>query len=203
MKTVRLIAVSVIFAAIFAVSAFAQTPTTTGDKIGLVAWDAFADPAKGIKKYAAALDALEKEFAPLNTELQGMGTKYQALQTEYTNLQKQVQEGKVPVAPGAIQTKADEIGKMERDIKFKQEDAKARYQSRYNVTIGPIQNDILKAMNDYAAQKGYAVILDGGKLEESGLLLGFAPKANVTEDFIVFYNQRPPTTATTTVPVKK
>jgi Skp family chaperone for outer membrane proteins len=197
MKTVRLIAVSVVFAAIFAVSAIAQTPTTaTGDKIGLIAWQAFDDPTKGIKKYAAAMTALDNEFKPINTELQTMITSYQNKQKEFTTLQEQMQKKVVPVNEATLQTKADEITQLERDIKKKQEDAKARYQSRFNLTIGPIQSDIIKALNEFAAQKGYAVILDGAKLEESGILLGFAPKANVTEEFITFYNARPATTAT-------
>jgi len=202
MRTVRLIAVSVFLAAIFAVSAMAQTPTTTtADKIGLVAWGAFGDPAKGIKKYAAALAALETEFKPVNTELQTMGTKYQSLQKEIQTLQDTIQKGGTAaqaIKPETVQAKVDELGQLERDIKKKQEDAKAKYESRYSLTIGPIQNDILKAMNDYAAAKGYAVILDGGKLEESGILLGFAPKANVTEDFIAFFNSRTTTAAVTT-----
>lgn len=197
MKTVRLIAVSVVFAAIFAVSAIAQTTTTaTGDKIGLIAWQAFDDPAKGIKKYAAAMTALDNEFKPINTELQTMITNYQNKQKEFTALQEQMQKKTVPFNEATLQTKADEITQLERDIKKKQEDAKARYQSRFNLTIGPIQSDIIKALNEFAAQKGYAVILDGAKLEESGILLGFAPKANVTEEFITFYNARPATTAT-------
>lgn len=193
MKTFRLLAVSAIFAAIFAVSAFAQT-TTTGDKIGLIAWDAFGDPAKGIKKYSAALVALDNEFKPVYTELQGMATKLDALRKEIEGLQKP--NPAVPINNATIQTKIDEYGQMERDIKKKQEDAKAKYNSRYSITIGPITNDILKALNEYAAAKGYAVILDGGKLEQADILLGFAPKANVTEDFITFYNARPATTAT-------
>jgi len=197
MKTVRLIAVSVVFAAIFAVSAIAQTTTATADKIGLVAWQAFDDPAKGIKKYAAAMDALENEFKPIQTELQTMATKYQTLQKEFQTLQEQMQTKKVPVNEATLQTKADEIAQMERDIKKKDEDAKARYQSRFNLTIGPIQNDIYKALNEFAAQKGYAVILDGAKLEQANILVGFSPKANVTDEFIAFYNARQ-TTATVT-----
>ena len=56
-------------------------------------------------------------------------------------------------------------------------------------------------MNEYAEQKGYAMILDGGKLEEAGILLGFAKKTNITDDFITFYNART-TTATTTTTTK-
>lgn len=196
MKKINLIAVSLIFAAMLAVSASAQT----GDKIGLVAWDAFGDPTKGIKKYSAALTVLENEFKPINTELQGMLTKYQTMQKEIQNMQETYQKNPQtsPFKPEAIQAKIDELGQMERDIKKKQEDGKAKYQSRYATLLGPVQNDIMKAMNEYAAAKGYAVILDGAKLEESGILLGFAPKTNITDDFILFYNARPATATTTT-----
>jgi outer membrane protein len=194
MKTLRLIAVSVFFAAMFAVSAVAQTQPA-GDKIGLIAWTAF-EAKDGITKYVTALTALENEFAPTRTELQTMTNRYQALQNEIKTLQEQAQKGTVPVNQQTVQTKVDEYTKMERDIKFKQEDAKARYESRYNALIGPIQNDIFKALNEFAAQRGYSLILDGGKLEQAGVLLGFAPKADVTKDFITFYNARPATTAT-------
>jgi Skp family chaperone for outer membrane proteins len=196
MRTIRLIAVCAVFAAFFAVSAMAQTTAATGDKIGLIAWGAFEDPTKGIKKYSAALTALNKEFEPARTELQNMYNSYQTKKNELQKMQEDMQAKKVPVSETTLQTKAEELGKMERDIKFKKEDYDARVQSRFGVVIGPIQNDIQKALNEYAAQKGYALILDGAKLNEAGVLLGFNQKANVTEDFIVFYNARPATTAT-------
>jgi len=72
--------------------------------------------------------------------------------------------------------------------------------------VDPINQDIVKALNEYARSKGYAVILDGAKLEQSGVLLGFDDKYDVTKDFIVFYNGRTggaATTATTAPPVAK
>jgi Skp family chaperone for outer membrane proteins len=196
MRTIRLIAVSIFFAAVFAVSAVAQTPAAP-DKIGLINWGAFTDSKAGITRFTTALAALDKEFEPASTELQTMSTRFQTLKTELEGYQKLVSERKpVPIGQAEIDKKVDEIGKIERDIKFKQEDAKARYQSRYGALVSPIENDILKALNEYAAQKGYALILDGAKLEQSNILLGFNQKADITKDFIAFYNARPATTAT-------
>jgi Skp family chaperone for outer membrane proteins len=89
---------------------------------------------------------------------------------------------------------------LETTIKRKQEDAKARYEKRYQEVVGPVFNDIVKALNDFAKQKGYAVILDGAKLEEAQILLGFDDKYDVTKDFVTFYNTRPAGTAATTTP---
>ncbi len=197
MKRVSLVAVTLLFAAFLAVSAHAQTPTT-GDKIGLIAWGAFEDPTKGIKKYVAAINSLETEFKPVNDELKTLAAKYEALGKEIQGLRELKESGKpVPVSDSEIQKKIDNLGQLERDIKKKQEDAKAAYQSRFNVVVGPIQDDIIKALSDYATAKGYAVILDGARLQETQILLGFNQKANVTEDFILYYNSRPATAAVT------
>ncbi len=198
MKRFSLVAVSFVFAVFMAVSVHAQTPTGP-DKIGLVAWGAFEDPAKGIKKYVAALNSLDVEFKPTNDELRSMAAKYEALGTEIQGLKKLVDEGKpVPISQLEIKKKVDSYGQMERDIKKKQEDAKAAYESRFSVVVGPVQDDIIKAMSEFAAAKGYSLILDGARLQESGILLGFNPKTNVTEEFIVFYNARPATAVVTT-----
>jgi hypothetical protein len=60
--------------------------------------------------------------------------------------------------------------------------------------------DIGRAVNDYAKQKGFTVIFDIAK-DDSGLLLAIGDeKIDVTKDFITFYNARPAATATTATP---
>ena len=199
MKRFSVVAVSLVFAAFLAVSVPAQTPTTGGDKIGLIAWGAFGDPAKGIKKYVAAQNALEVEFKPATDELKTMVAKYEALGKELQGLKDLIDQRKpVPISDLEIKKKQDAFSQMERDIKKKDEDLKFASQSRAEIVIGPIEDDILKALNEYAKAKGYAVILDGAKLLQGGILLGYNDKVNVTDDFILFYNARPVTAAVTT-----
>ena len=101
-----------------------------------------------------------------------------------------------------MDSKASAIQDLETTIKRKQEDAKAKYDKRQDVVVGPVFADIGKALNEYAKSKGYALILDGAKLEQAGVLLGFDDKYDITKDFITFYNARPATasTAATTTP---
>lgn len=198
MRTLRLTAVSLFLAAIFAVSAFAQAPAT--GKIGLVNTLAF-DDKDGITKYIGVLNSLEKEFTQPQTDLNNLATKAQALQKELQNYQDMASKGtKIPISDADLQRKADELEKLGVDFKRKQEDLKNQYQKRYQVVVGPIYQDIMKAMQDFTKQKGYAVILDGAKLEESGILIGFDEKFDVTKEFITFYNARPATTASTVKP---
>jgi len=199
MRTFRLIAVSFVFAALFAVSAFAQV-TPSAPKIGLVDIYAFG-AEKGITKYINAMGVLEKEAAPMRTDLQAMVTKIQNLEKEIENFRKQANDPKVPIKPETVNAKVQEFEDLKREAKFKQDNANAKFQGRYDVVVGPIWADIRKAMQEFAKQKGFDVIFDGAKLEEAGILLGFSDKVNITTEFIQFYNTRPAGTAATT-PVK-
>jgi Skp family chaperone for outer membrane proteins len=198
MRTFRLLAVSVFFAAILSVSAFAQA--ATGGKIGLINTQAFDDDKAGITKYVAALNSLETEFKPTFTEMQTLGTKIQALQKEIQTLQEQAQKGTVPVNQATVNAKLEEYDKLTREYKFKEEDVKARYQRREAAVMGPIRQDIGNAIQEYTKKNGYVIMLDVSKLDNAGLILGLDETADVTKAFITFYNARPATTATTNVP---
>ncbi len=193
MKTFRLIAASVVFAAIFAVSAFAQT---TAGKIGLVNTLAFDDEKLGITKFVAAMNSLEKEFQPLGLELNTMQTKIQALQKEIAGYQEILSKGgKIPIADADLQKKLEEYDKLDRELKFKQEDAKVRYQNRERFVMGPVRMDISNALQEFTKKNGYTLLLDVAKLDNAGLILGLDETADVTKQFITFYNTRPVTTA--------
>ncbi len=194
MRIFRLIAISAIFAAIFAVSAFAQT---AAGKIGLINTQAFDDDKAGITKYVSALNTLETEFKPTYAELQTMGTKLQALQKELADLQAKAQDpnNKIPIDVKMVSTKAEEYEKLGREFKFKQEDAKARYERREAAVMGPIRQDIGNAIQEFTKKNGFVIMLDVSKLDTSGFLLGLDETADQTKQFITFYNARPATTA--------
>lgn len=187
--------------AAFAVSGLSQgtVPAAGPGKVGLVNVNAFAAEKAGITKFRTALTVLDKEFEPLNTELKTMSTRLQGLAAEIQKAQAPPPAG-VPVAntQANLAAKVEEAQSLETQIKRKQEDGKTSYERRYQTVVGPVFNDIIKALNEYAKAKGYAVILDGAKLEESGILMGFDDKYDVTQDFITFYNARPAGTAATT-----
>src|SRR5436305_10292165 len=203
MRKFNIAALGLLFAAIFGVSAFAQAQVPAG-KVGLVDTGAFLDdkPGAGIPKLKTAFNSLNAEFKTANDELQTLGTQYQQKVDEYNKLKNST----VPAAD--LDTKATAIQDLETTIKRKQEDAKAKYERRQEAVVGPIFADIGKALNEYAKSKGFAVIFDGAKLEQAGVLLGWDDKYDITKDFITFYNTRPgyataSTAGTTAPPVAK
>ncbi len=204
MKRGSLFVVSLVFAAVFAVSSFAQNGGAAQPagplKIGIINTFAFGDEKAGITKYINALKAINTEFTPTQTELDTMNTRLSNLAKEIQVFRDQATAGRVPIDEKTVQAKVDEAEKLQRDLKFKQEDAKARYEKRQQAVIGPVMQDIGKALQDFAKQKGFTLLLDIAK-DEAGLLLAIGDdKIDVTKDFITFYNARPATTATTATP---
>jgi len=186
----------------FAASAFGQAAAVPPGKIGLVNVNAFADEKAGITRFRTALTSLDPEFKPLNDQLNTKRTRYQTLAAQIQEANKPKPAGVPAAAPSNLSAQVEEAQNLEVEIKRLQEDGKRKYETRYAAVVGPVFNDIIKGLNEFAKQKGYAMILDGAKLEESGILMGFDDKYDVTKEFITYYNTRPAGTATTSATPK-
>lgn len=201
MKKIALLAVAFVFTAVFAMSATAQAGAQPGaGKIGWIITGAFGDDKEGIKTYVAAEKTLDAEMKPMATELQNLRTRINTIQDELT---KMGSNPAVPVNPQAAAAKQEEGQRLSTEFKRKQEDAQAKFAKRRDEVLGPIQTAIFKALDDYAKQKGYSVILDVSAMIEENRpspILVLDQTANITKDFITYYNARPATTATTAAP---
>ncbi len=195
MKRFTTLALSFVFAAIFAVSAFAQTGAAV-TKIGWIDTGAFAEEKDGVTKYINALKALDVEMKPFGTELQTIQTKLNKVSEELTNLQKPG----VPVDQKAILAKQDEGQRLQREGEFKKKEFDARVERRSGEVLGPVSADISKAIQDYAKLKGFAVVLDIAALASANAILALDPASDITKDFIIYYNARPASTASTATP---
>ena len=199
MKRINLLAVSAFFVLMTALSAMAQAPAAS--RIGWLDTAAFADEKAGVAKYVAALKAIDSELKPRILELQGIQAK---LKTISDDLNKMQSNPAVPVDQRAFAAKQDEGQRLQREGEFKKKEYDAAVEKRSSEVLGPITKDILAAVQDYAKNKGYAVILDIATLDQARAILAIDPAADITKDFIVFYNARPGTTAATnsTTPAK-
>lgn len=196
MKNLRIVGLTFIFLTVCSISALAQVAQT--GKIAVIYTKAFDNNKSGITKFFNGAESVDKEFEVLNSQIKGLLTRQEALRNEVQSLQEQAQKNpKIPINQDTIRIKVDEFERIDREIKFKQEAGKADYDRRKEVVMGPILLDIGKAMDEFAVQKGYAIILDSSKLEQAGVILALNKTADVTVEFIKFYNARPAGSATT------
>ncbi len=188
MKTLRTLILTSFTFLLLAVAIYGQNAAP--GKVGVINTYTFGEQKGGITKYISALNALDSEFAPVKTELETLGKRFNDLSKEIQTFRDQAAGGKVPINEKVAQAKMDEAEKLQRDIKFKQEDAKARYEKRQKAVLTPVMDDIAKALQDFAKQNGFAVIFDIAK-DEVGLLIMIADeRSDITKAFTAFYNAR-------------
>lgn len=199
MKNIRLITASLFVLALFSISAFAQAAQS--GKVFVINTFAFSDEKEGIKKYVTASKQLESEFQPKAKELQDMYTRMQTSAKEVQKLRDDFNKDpqKSPIKPETIQTKLDDLEKMNVEYKRKEEDTKNAIAKRNQILLDPIRADIFKVMQDFAKQKGYPIILDLAKMDEAQIILAIGDdNVDVTKEFITFYNARPAGAASAT-----
>src|SRR5688500_14507689 len=176
MKVIRATAAVAFFVALTVASVAAQTRPAAGtgtpprpaatpgatapsavsvpdSKVALIDSSAFADEKQGIAKFVSALKRVNAEFQPRQTELQ---TLQQQIEKAKSDLQKAapVQDAKV------TQQQQDRIAVMETDIKRKGEDAQAAFNKRLEEVLGPIYEDIGKALDGFAKARGITLSLE-------------------------------------------
>jgi Skp family chaperone for outer membrane proteins len=214
MKIIRAIAAVAFFAAISAATVAAQpkpanTPpaqtkpatttappasvgSTTGNvpetKLALVDTDAFLDEKAGILRLVAAAKKVEAEFAPRRTELQNLQAQVEKM-TDALQKAAPVQDPKVSAQ------QQDAIEQKKRDITRKTEDAQQEYQKRLQVLLGPVYDDIAKALDAFAKAHGITLILDVTKVQG---IVSADGSLDITKVFIAEFNSKNPATASLT-----
>src|SRR2546421_84151 len=203
MKIIRAIAAGAFFAVISAVSVVAQpkptttpAPATTGSatgnvpdtKLALVDTDQFLDEKAGIVRLVTAAKKVENEFLPRRTDLQSLQTQIDKLTAD---LQKAapVQDQKVSAQ------QQDTIDAKKRELTRKTEDAQSQYQKRLQEMLGPVYDDIGKALDAYAKAHGITLILDVTKIQG---IVSAAESLDITKAFITEFNSKNPATASLT-----
>lgn len=167
---------------LFSVSAFAQA---TPIKMGLINTEVFYDDKIGITKLVSAQKQLDNEFANQIKGLQDGSTRLQGLSTE-------IQSNKT-LTPAQVAAKRDEGERLQRELNYKKTELEAAIARRRQVLVTPISQDIGKGIDEFAKKNGYGAMFDVSKMAESGILLFLSESADVTKEFITFYNARPTT----------
>lgn len=154
-------------------------------RIAIVDTGMFADEKAGIKRYLRAVKTVEAEFQPRNVEFTNLQNRFKALIDEITKL-----SGNSVVAPQTIQTKQEEAERLQRDLKYRKEQADADVGKRYKEIVGPVSADIGKALDQFAIQHGLTMILDISKMLPAVITVN--PGVDVTAAFIADYNGKNP-----------
>lgn len=168
------------------------TKPSTGDvptaKIAVIFSADFQDPKTGIAKYISTISKLDAEFQPIQNELNTTAKRL-------TQQQSEINAG-TTLPPAQLQAKIDQLDQQKKEYQRKGEDAQASYQRRRNELLGPLQEEVGRALDAYAQARGITLIIDGSRVP----LLYADPGIDITKAFIADYNSKNPASASTTTP---
>lgn len=199
MKISRAMAAIAFLAAVGASSVFAQpkpagTPVPTAPaqtanlpetKIALVDTDEFLNEKSGIVRLVAAAKKVEAEFQPRRTELQG-------IQAQIDKMTADLQKAAPVQDPKVSAQQQDAIDQKKKELQRKGEDAQTAYQQRLQAMLGPVYDEIGKALDVYAKAHGITLVLDVTKIQG---IVSASEQLDITKPFISEFNSKNPATA--------
>jgi Skp family chaperone for outer membrane proteins len=178
-----------------------QTPQPTPNlvvaippsRIAVIDTSVFSDEKAGIFRVIDAAKALQNEFRVRQQELQTIQTRLNTLVEDIRKL-RQVN----PVDQKAVQAKQEEGLRLQQDFDAKKQRYEEDYARRYSQVMGPVSQQIGKALDEFAAQHGITMTLDVSKLLPA--ILTALPTVEVTTAFIAEFNRKNPRVTSVTKP---
>jgi len=171
--------------------AAAQAANVPVGKIAVIFSEGFQDPKVGITKFAVIQNQLNTEFKKPQEDLDAAAKQVQALQDEIARLQKSV----APADPKSIQAKMDQLDQLKKDSQRKLEDTQALYQKRRTDLLGPLQDEVGKALDLFAKNHGITMVIDGSQVP--GVIYA-SDTLDITRIFISDFNSKNPAAAAST-----
>ena len=171
-----------------ATTSSSTTVNVPATKVAVIFSADFQDAKTGIAKYIVTINKLNAEFLPTQNELNATAQRLNQLQAEINN--------NTTLTPAQLQAKIDQLDQQKKAYQRKGEDAQTSYQKRRSDLLGPLQEEVGRALDAYAQAHGITMVMDGSRVP----ILYAAVDTDITKAFIADYNSKNPATATTATP---
>lgn len=162
-------------------------------RIAVIDTSIFSDEKAGIFRVIDATKSLQNEFRGRQQELQAEQTRLNTLVEDIRKLRQAN-----PVDQKAIQAKQEEGIRLQQDFDTKKQRYEEDYERRYSQIMGPVSQQIGKALDEFAAQHGITMTLDVSKMLPA--ILTALPTMEVTAAFIADFNRKNPRATSVTRP---
>ena len=149
-----------------------------------------------VEEFKAKLDQLNRQFEPRVKDVQSLADKINALETTIKS-----QSG--VLTPARVAEMTENLEGMKREYQRKGEDLQAEAGRARDRAFEPITGKLTKFAEDYTAKRGIIVLVDISNAVQSGTVLWYDPRADVTQDFVKEYNKSNPVTTAAPKPAPK
>lgn len=187
----RSVALVLTLASGLALTAAAQTPSTTPDAPGAPAAAAApAGPAKiaviAFQVAVAQTNEGQRAFADLQKKYQPKQTQLKALSDEVDGLTKQLQTQGDKLSDPERASRAKTIDDKKKQLQRDAEDAQNDMSNDMNELYNSLAQKVYDVLNDYSKQHGYTLVLDVA--QQQSPVLYATESTNITKSIIDAYN---------------
>jgi outer membrane protein len=158
-------------------------------KLAMIDIRAFYDDKAGITRLVTAILNVNREFKPREDQIQAAQADVQKRTADLQAL-----ANSPVVDQQKIAQQNDQLEQKKKELQRMVEDGQAALTRARDAARAPIEADIGRAIADFAAKRGYSIVIDLSMYAQGGLLY-LAPGTDVTDDFIKEFNARPASTA--------
>jgi len=149
-----------------------------------------------VEEFKAKIESLNRQFEPRVKEVQSISDKITALETTLKS-----QSG--VLTPAKVAEMTENLEAMKRDYQRKGEDLQADAGRARDKAFEPITGKLGKFAEDYTAKRGIVMLVDISNAIQSGMVVWFDPRSDITQDFIVEYNKANPVATAAPKPAPK
>lgn len=189
--------------AALALAAFAQTPTPPSRPATGGAAPAATSPSGGngaegklayinTSRFRLGISELKEKLDALNVEFEPKKKEVESLESDVNNLKNKIQTQGNTVSAQVRQQWVEEGAEKEKRLKRLAEDYEALGNKRLAEVSQPIYEKIGKFLEGYCQQRGIVLVLEGGAVQQTGVVLFAAQATDITEDFMAQYNKTNP-----------
>ena len=138
-----------------------------------------------VGEYKAKIEELNRKYEPQVKGLQDMADRINALESTIKS-QSNV------LTPARVAEMTEQLAQMKRDYQRKAEDLQAEGERVKNQALDPVKKKMSAFMQDFAARRGIAVMVDLAAGFEANTIVWYDPRADVTLEFVTEYNKANP-----------
>src|ERR1043166_1129126 len=165
----------------------AQKPATAllpKGKVCVINTSVFQDQ---VAEFKEKIEGLNRQFDPRVKEVQSLADKINALETTIKS-----QSGVLSAQRIAEMT--ENLEGMKKEYQRKTEDLQAEAGRARDRALEPVTAKMGKFAEDYTAKRGIVMLIDLANAVQSGTVLWYDPRADITQDFVNEYNKANPVT---------
>jgi outer membrane protein len=131
----------------------------------------------------------QRNFADLQRKFEPKREQLKTLNDQIAALQKQLQTQGETLNDAERESRSKTIGDKQKQLQREQEDDQNDFQQEMQDTFNGVASKVGEVLVDYAKQRGFSLVLDGGD-QQAQMVLYHSPATDISQAILDAYNTK-------------